>query len=137
LSLHDTPSAPAITTAAHRPSTFLIEVPFALRDRRRNDDRSRGWHEGEATRLEEALLGAEHIVFDQVHRAPSPTGNLIDPVGRTLKETERRTIELTLAYCGGNRSRTARMLGISRNMLQRHLDAAANDTDVEGEGEEE
>lgn len=46
------------------------------------------------------------------------------PSGQTLSEWERRIIKITLARCGNNKSRTARMLGISRKVLyskmQRH-----------------
>jgi DNA-binding NtrC family response regulator len=38
-------------------------------------------------------------------------------VGERLDEVERRLIEATLAYCGGNRRRTANLLGLS----ERHL----------------
>lgn len=61
-------------------------------------------------------------------------------VGR-LKELEREAIETCLAECGGNRTRAAKLLGISRESLRRKLkpqdapgDDEADDSGHEGEG---
>ena len=43
------------------------------------------------------------------------------PVHRGMKEVEWDLIEKTLAECGGNRSKAAEILGISRRTIQRRL----------------
>jgi transcriptional regulator of acetoin/glycerol metabolism len=45
----------------------------------------------------------------------------IDPPGATLNQHTREVIERTLADCGGNISRAARTLGVSRGLLYRRL----------------
>jgi Nif-specific regulatory protein len=56
-----------------------------------------------------------------------PTGVALDPsvfasaIG-PLKDVERAFLQFVLRYCGNNRSRAAKMLGISRNTLARKLD---------------
>ena len=42
-------------------------------------------------------------------------------VGRTLLEVERKLILKTLEHCGGNRTRAARVLGISLRNLRNKL----------------
>jgi two-component system, response regulator FlrC len=42
-------------------------------------------------------------------------------VGRTLLDVERRLILKTLEHCAGNRTRTARVLGISLRSLRNKL----------------
>ncbi|MCF8033423.1 MAG: sigma-54 dependent transcriptional regulator [Desulfarculaceae bacterium] len=44
------------------------------------------------------------------------------PVGSTLEEMERELIKRTLDYAGGNRARTAELLGISRRTLYNKID---------------
>ena len=44
-------------------------------------------------------------------------GGHIQPSERLLAEVERRAIERALRACGGNRTRTAERLGISRRHL--------------------
>ncbi|MCB1955452.1 MAG: sigma-54-dependent Fis family transcriptional regulator [Rhodocyclaceae bacterium] len=51
--------------------------------------------------------------------AADPAGTGADPV--SLRRLERQTIEQCLEECGGNVSRAARRLGISRNTLYRKL----------------
>jgi len=54
------------------------------------------------------------------------TGTVEALVGRTLLDVERRLILKTLEHCGGNRTRAARMLGISlRNLRNKLRDYAA------------
>jgi DNA-binding NtrC family response regulator len=57
------------------------------------------------------------VLGPEILDAPSPAAqgeapNLLHP-GTTLKDVERRLFEVTLASTGGNRSRTAQLLGIS------------------------
>jgi DNA-binding NtrC family response regulator len=56
-------------------------------------------------------------------------------VGR-LKELEREAIEACLSECGGNRTRAARMLGISRESLRRKLKPLGSDAGETGEADE-
>ena len=42
-------------------------------------------------------------------------------VGMSLSEIERRAIQETLSSCGGNKPRTARMLGIGLRTLYRKI----------------
>lgn len=46
------------------------------------------------------------------------------PAAVTLRETERQTVVRVLGECGGNVSRAARTLGVSRGLIYRHLSAA-------------
>lgn len=46
------------------------------------------------------------------------------PAAVTLRETERQTVVRVLAECGGNVSRAARTLGVSRGLIYRHLKSA-------------
>jgi two-component system response regulator FlrC len=49
-------------------------------------------------------------------------GNILEGlVGRTLLEVERRLILKTLEHCHGNRTHTARLLGISLRSLRNKL----------------
>ncbi len=49
------------------------------------------------------------------------TGSRPEPAGLTLREVERETIRATLKQTGGNKSRTARILGIARQTLQNKM----------------
>jgi two-component system response regulator HydG len=55
------------------------------------------------------------------------------PVGTTLDEIEREMIRRAIAETGGNRSRAARMLGVSLRTLQRKLKAMAEEASGAGE----
>jgi two-component system response regulator AtoC len=62
----------------------------------------------------------EHLEVDDPGRSPIPDAlDLPDalPLRALLAEVERRAIERALAACGGNRTRTAERLGISRRQL--------------------
>jgi DNA-binding NtrC family response regulator len=56
-----------------------------------------------------------------------PPGAALDPsifasaIG-PLKDVERAYLQFVLRYCGNNRSRAAKLMGISRNTLARKLD---------------
>lgn len=45
-----------------------------------------------------------------------------DIYGMVIRHVERAILETILAYAGGNQSRAALMLGISRNTLRRKLE---------------
>lgn len=51
-------------------------------------------------------------------RAQQPAA---DNTGATLRDSDRALIERTLQACGGNLSRAARKLGVSRGLIYRHL----------------
>lgn len=56
------------------------------------------------------------------HPAPAPAPSVAaaaQPV--TLRETERQTVVRVLGECGGNVSKAARTLGVSRGLIYRHL----------------
>jgi two-component system, NtrC family, response regulator AtoC len=62
----------------------------------------------------------EHLEVDEPGRSPIPAElDLPDalPLRALLAEVERRAIERALTACGGNRTRTAERLGISRRQL--------------------
>jgi len=52
---------------------------------------------------------------------------LVVPLGRTLAEIEQAVIRQTLAACGHDKQKTARVLGISRKTLYRKLDRTTGD----------
>ena len=60
----------------------------------------------------------EHIYKNNKTALPGP----IFPVGITLNEMEKELITKTLAYANGNRSETAKILGIGERTLYRKLD---------------
>ena len=66
-----------------------------------------------------------------VDRAALPTGGGLFHVGLTMAELERAAIQATLEETGGNRTRAAKLLGISLRTLQRKL------KDYRGEGAED
>ncbi len=66
---------------------------------------------------------------------PAEAGFVRAEVGR-LKELEREAIEACLAECGGNRTRAARMLGISRESLRRKLKPQSSEADAAGSAPE-
>jgi len=49
------------------------------------------------------------------------------PAASTLRESDRDLIARTVQACGGNVSRAARQLGVSRGLVYRHLKSAAPD----------
>ncbi|HEX2780866.1 MAG TPA: helix-turn-helix domain-containing protein, partial [Gemmatimonadaceae bacterium] len=89
---------------------------------------------------EEPAIRAAHLLIQQrTARAALPAGErglageiAIPLAGKTLAEVEREAALLTLQLTGGNRSRAARLLGISRPTLARILrDAVPLFGDVE------
>ncbi|GAB1432637.1 sigma-54 dependent transcriptional regulator [Spirochaetota bacterium] len=54
-------------------------------------------------------------------RAEGGEGNIVIPIGSSLAETERILIKETLAGQGGNKSRTAEILGIGRKTLYQKI----------------
>ena len=66
------------------------------------------------------VIGAEHLSGEEPHAAPPVTpvssGNVLD-LRAAVAETERRVIRQALEQAGGNRTRAALLLGISRRQL--------------------
>jgi DNA-binding NtrC family response regulator len=60
--------------------------------------------------------------------APAPRGNGELPFPSTLAELNRAAVARMLELCDGNKTETARRLGISRPRLQRLLDASQDDS---------
>jgi transcriptional regulator of acetoin/glycerol metabolism len=56
--------------------------------------------------------------------APQPAATTPQPQPNTLRDTERQTVLRVLAESGGNVSRAARTLGVSRGLIYRHLGKA-------------
>jgi DNA-binding NtrC family response regulator len=76
--------------------------------------------EGEfATSL--APLVGEGAIAEPAQTALLPAIKL--PAGARLSEHHNQMIDSTLADCGGNISKAARSLGVSRGLLYRHLSA--------------
>jgi transcriptional regulator of acetoin/glycerol metabolism len=70
-------------------------------------------------------LGAPPPV--EVAPAPAPAPAAVAPTSRpagTLREIDAHLIAQTLADCGGNVSKAARRLGVSRGLIYRHLGGA-------------
>jgi DNA-binding NtrC family response regulator len=64
------------------------------------------------------------IPFDRISSSEIPTQPMAEPsLASAVAEVERRRILDALERCGGNQTRAARMLGISRNTLLTRLDA--------------
>ena len=53
--------------------------------------------------------------------APQRSPPAPPPPATTLRDTERQTVVRVLAECGGNMSKAARTLGVSRGLIYRHL----------------
>jgi DNA-binding NtrC family response regulator len=66
-------------------------------------------------------------------RGPSP-GSAHPPRGGRLKRLEHDAILACLAECGGNRTRAAKMLGISRESLRRKLKGNGTEARRKGDG---
>ncbi|HEX6272597.1 MAG TPA: sigma-54 dependent transcriptional regulator [Polyangiaceae bacterium] len=66
----------------------------------------------------------EKIRFPEVGCAP-PSPSELEPSTLSLVELERRHIARVLGLSGGNKARAARLLGINRSTLQRHLEQDA------------
>jgi two-component system response regulator HydG len=62
---------------------------------------------------------------DEIRQSAGAAGGFHVPIGTPLAEVERRLILGTLQFCGGNRARTAKMLGIGIRTLYRKLRAYA------------
>ena len=77
-----------------------------------------------------ARMQAHDGVAQQVFQAsPPPTPPAAAPTasGSTLRESDRDLITRTVQACGGNVSKAARTLGVSRGLVYRHLkDASAS-----------
>ncbi|MBN8494908.1 MAG: helix-turn-helix domain-containing protein, partial [Burkholderiales bacterium] len=59
--------------------------------------------------------------------APAPAAAEAEAASQPrLRSASRQLIEQTLAACGGNVSRAARQLGVSRGLIYRHLKPAAD-----------
>ena len=58
-----------------------------------------------------------------VENMPAPAASSLDD-GAKLRDASRQLIEKTLAACGGNVSRAARELGVSRGLIYRHVKQA-------------
>jgi DNA-binding NtrC family response regulator len=64
-------------------------------------------------------IGPEHLGIEEAPSGEGPArGGLKDEVARVVKETEVRLIQEALARSGGNRTRAAKELGLSRRGLQ-------------------
>ena len=61
--------------------------------------------------------------FPDILRSPSPAPNEVVPllIGSTVGEIERELVLQTLARCDGNRTRAARVLGVSVRTLRNKI----------------
>jgi DNA-binding NtrC family response regulator len=72
-----------------------------------------------------------------LRRAPTPgpaPGDLTIPVGTSIADAERRLIVETLESCDGNRTRTAKILGITAKTLYSKLRRYEEEADDASEG---
>lgn len=77
-------------------------------------------------------MAEQHLTIAPEPAAPEASGvaaNEIVPllIGSTVGEIERELVLQTLAYCGGNRTRTARVLGVSIRTLRNKIRQYAAD----------
>ena len=95
--------------------------------------------------LEGMVVTTAHRILD-VSDLPSeiltyrePASNLQVPVGATLEDIEKEMIRRTMASTEGNRTKAAKMLGVSLRTLQRKLKVmeSPESTDSSDEGREE
>jgi sigma-54 dependent transcriptional regulator, acetoin dehydrogenase operon transcriptional activator AcoR len=100
-SLHRLPSGLSVWLVARMQAPDGVGQAFGLRGG------------GEVSREASALL-------DEGHELVQPTGPA-SPAGATLRTAGRHLIEQTLAECGGNVSKAARKLGVSRGLVYRHV----------------
>jgi len=77
--------------------------------------------------MERTVLVCPEVEVDELHlpgriASGTPSSSLLQiPLGTTLEECTRMLIVRTLASCDGNKSRTARVLGMSRKALYDRL----------------
>jgi DNA-binding NtrC family response regulator len=76
--------------------------------------------EAAAALCDEPALQPKHLMFFKPRRR-EPTIESLPLGGRSLESIERAAIAQTLRQCGGNKSRTARALGISPSTLYEKL----------------
>jgi len=55
------------------------------------------------------------------HATPAPDPIAAKPAASTLRDNDRQLVEQTVRACGGNVSKAARTLGVSRGLIYRHL----------------
>lgn len=67
------------------------------------------------------VLGLSDLPEEIREWTGAPDTEISVPIGTALAEVERRVIQMTLAHLGGDRRRTARILGIGLRTLQRRL----------------
>ena len=77
--------------------------------------------------IESAVVLARADVIDITDLPPSVSkarnnDEIVIPLGTTMEEAERMIINATLAYCKGNKTKTADVLGLGRKTIQRKLD---------------
>jgi two-component system, NtrC family, response regulator HydG len=70
--------------------------------------------------IERSFVLCDDVVTLDVHPVRQPAADIDDPrenirvpIGMTMAEVERRVLVATLRHCGGNKRRTAEMLGVS------------------------
>jgi DNA-binding NtrC family response regulator len=81
------------------------------------------------TVIQRAVLLARSGKIEETHlpgrllrmTVPDEVPEIRLPAGHRLAELEQQYIQATLRYCGGNKSRTAKLLGISRKTLYEKL----------------
>lgn len=72
--------------------------------------------------LADQELDIVHAINPSKHMVPSVEKDCITfPLGRKLAEAEQRLIYATLGYCGGNKTLTAEVLGVSLKTLYNRL----------------
>lgn len=77
--------------------------------------------------IESAVVLARTDVIDLLDLPPAVsrarnTDEIVIPLGTTMEEAERQIINATLAWCKGNKTKTADVLGLGRKTIQRKLD---------------
>jgi transcriptional regulator with PAS, ATPase and Fis domain len=66
-------------------------------------------------------IGLEDLSNDLRQHTPPPTAAPAEPAASELKDVERETIAKTLAQTGGNKTKAAKLLGITREGLRKKM----------------
>ena len=81
--------------------------------------------------LADTIAGPDHLTTLPRQETPECTSDRLQfAIGTSLPEMERQTIFATLDHCGGNKKRTAELLGVSLKTLYNRLTDYAADRSV-------
>ncbi len=112
-------SLPALAAACQADSPQALRLPNGLRVWSQCRRAGR-WAQAGGDEDCDAGAGSTPPPPDTQAAAATPS----PPAGPTLHDADRRLVQQTVAACGGNVSRAARQLGVSRGLIYRHMSQA-------------